>query len=115
MLALRQSIEVEQNRLDGLDRRMFWIAALRNRQLGLWAAHTMEMEIDQSEDYADQVVALGMQTEGELEIVDKLTADFARAGMDIPTELICFEMAQRTLSAERQLIQSPAPDLPEAA
>jgi hypothetical protein len=113
MLALRKQFGLEQNRLEGLDRRLFLVAALRNRQLGLWAAHTMEMELDQTEDYADQLVALGMQSEGELAVVDKLNEDFTQAGMDIPMEVICLEMAQRTLSAERHLSRSA--DLPRAA
>ncbi len=113
MLALRKQIEREENRLDGLDRRLFLVTALRNRQLGLWAAHTMEMELDQTEEYADEIVALGLQSGGQLAIVDKLSEDFARAGMEIPADVICLEMAQRTLSAERHLSRSA--DLPRAA
>lgn len=92
---------------------MSCVAALRNRQVGLWAAHMMEMEPGETENYADEIVALGMQSGGELAIVDKLTEDFARAGMDVPADVICLEMARRTLSAERQL--SGPPDLPQAA
>jgi hypothetical protein len=110
MLALRQKIAREENRLSGANRRMFWVAALRNRQLGLWAAHSMEMELDETENYADEIVALGMQPGGELAIVDRLMEDFGRAGMDVPTEIVCLEMARRTLSAERQLRRSA--DLP---
>lgn len=115
MQALRHQTELEESRLDGFDRRLLWVAALRNRQLGLWAAHTMEMEFDRTEDYADEIVALGLQSGGELAIVDKLAEDFARTGMDVSTEVICFEMAQRTLLAERHLKRSAAPDLPQAA
>lgn len=115
MLALRKSIELDEQRFNRVDRRMFWVAALRNRQLGLWAAHTMEMDLDRTEDYADEVVALGLQSGGELAIIDKLAADFAEAGLDVSTEAISFEMAQRTLSAEKQLSRPQRPDLPEAA
>ena len=113
MVALRHKFAVIENRLDGLTPRMRLIATLRNRQLGLWAAHMMEFELDQAEEYADGIVALGLQSDGDLAIVDKLVEDFARAGTTVASEVICYEMAQRTLSAEEQLICSP--DLPDAA
>lgn len=113
MLALRNQIERKENRRSSLDRRLFLVTALRNRQLGLWAAHTMELELDQTEEYADEIVALGLQAGGELAIVDKLTEDFARAGMEIPADIICLQMAHRTLSAERHLSRSA--DLLQAA
>lgn len=113
MLALGHKFEVIENSFDGLTPRMRLIATLRNRQLGLWAAHMMEFELAQAEEYADGIVVLGLQSDGDLAIVDKLVEDFARAGMTVPTEVICYEMAQRTLSAEAQLSRSS--DLPEAA
>ncbi len=113
MLALRQKMALDENSSDGLSRRLYWVAALRNRQLGLWAAHTMEMQLDETESYADEIVALGLQSGGELAIVDKLTDDFARAGLEVSPAVICLEMARRTLSAEKKL--SRMPDVSQAA
>lgn len=111
MLVHGQELKTEENRRDVLHRKILRVTTLRNRQLGLWAAYMMEM--DNAEDYADQIVSLGLQRGGDVAIADKLVADFAEAGMDITAEAICLEMAQRTLSAERHLSRSP--DLLQAA
>ncbi len=111
MLVLRQRLATEEARVDAARLKMFRVTALRNRQVGLWAALMMEWE--DVEDYADEIVALGLQRGGELAIVDKLIEDFGQAEMDVSPEVICLEMAQRTLSAERNLSRSP--DLLRAA
>ena len=113
MLVLKQGWAKGESRADELRRKMFRVMALRNRQVGIWAALMMEMEPKQAEDYANEIVALGLQRGGDMAIVDKLIEDFAKAGVPVSPEGVYLEMARRTLSAEQ--ILSPSGDLPRAA
>jgi hypothetical protein len=113
MLVLKQMLAAEESRVDEVHRKMFRVMALRNRQVGIWAALMMEMDPKQAEKYANEVIALGLQKGGDLAIVAKLTEDFAEAGVPVSPEGVYLEMARRTLSAESTL--NSLGDLPRAA
>jgi len=112
MLVLKQRLAKEESKVDELHRKIFQVMVLRNRQVGMWAALMMEMEPKQAEDYANEIVALGLQRGGDLAIVDKLIEDLTQAGVPVSPEAIYLEMARRTLSAEKSL--NPSGDLSRA-
>lgn len=71
-------------------------AALRNRRLGLWAACMLEMNPFAAHAYADEIVAMGLQTGGEKAIIDRIVADFRARGVDVAPETLCIEAARFT-------------------
>lgn len=79
------------------------VSLSRNRRLGLWAAYMLEMDPEGADEYADEIILLGLQRNGERAIVDKLAADLRQAGIGVAPELIRSEMIHFTVSAENDV------------
>ena len=76
------------------------VTLCRNRRLGLWAAYMLEMDPEGADEYADEIILLGLRRNGDRAIVDKLAADLGQAGIGVAPELIRSEMIHFTISAE---------------
>ena len=67
---------------------LFKITARRNKLLGLWAAEIMGISGDDSEIYANEVVASDFEEVGDADVVRKVLGDLSQAGSEITeTEL----------------------------
>jgi hypothetical protein len=60
----------------------FKAQARRDKLLGLWAAEKMGLTGDEAVAYAASVVVADVETAGAHDIVAKILADFAAAGVD---------------------------------
>ena len=96
MLNMGTNVERVASRSDAGTVNHVAIAVLRNRRLGLWAACMMEMAPFAADAYADEIVALGLQRNGEKEIIDRIVADFRKHGVDVTPEALCIEAARFT-------------------
>lgn len=60
----------------------FRIAARRNRLIGDWAAGRLGLSDEAADAYAKSVVAADLQEAGDEDVIRKLVADLAPAGID---------------------------------
>lgn len=59
----------------------FKATARRNKLLGLWAAEKMGLTGDKAADYAKTVVAADLAEAGDADVIAKVMADLAAAGV----------------------------------
>lgn len=59
----------------------FKAAARRNKLLGLWVAEKLGLSGDKAEEYAKSVVIADLQEAGDQDVIAKVLADFAAAGI----------------------------------
>jgi hypothetical protein len=71
-----------ENRFVHDEDRKFRIAARRNRLIGDWAASLLGLTDDKADAYAKSVVAADLQEAGDEDVIRKLVADLAAAGID---------------------------------
>lgn len=61
---------------------LFKATARRNRLVGLWAADLMGITGDEAESYAKEVIMADFKEPGDDDVIEKLKADFEKAGVD---------------------------------
>ncbi len=76
----------------------FKALARRNHKLGLWGAHMLGKTGKAGQAYAETIVALGLESDGNAKILSRLSADFAVEGVDKSQRLI--EQAMDDMMAE---------------
>jgi hypothetical protein len=76
----------------------FRIIARRNKLLGLWTA-------EESDAYAKSVVQADFEEVGDEDVIRKLSADFAAAGVDVSDADVRVALADRAVAARRQFIE----------
>jgi hypothetical protein len=62
--------------------KLFRITARRNRLLGEWAAEKLGHSADAAQAYAKTIVVADLEEAGDEDVVRKLVADLAPAGID---------------------------------
>jgi hypothetical protein len=60
----------------------FKATARRDRRIGLWAAELLGLSGEEAEAYAKDMVRINMAKPGDQDVLDKLRADFAAAGIE---------------------------------
>ncbi len=60
---------------------LFKATARRNKLLGLWAAEKMGLSGDKAADYAKSVIEADLSEAGDADVISKLEADLAAAGV----------------------------------
>jgi len=83
----------------------FKAIARRNKLLGLWASEKLGLTGDDAAQYARDTVAADFEREGTEDVVDKVLADFQKAGITISAAEIRSEM-ERLLPVAKQQIMS---------
>jgi hypothetical protein len=83
----------------------FRIVARRNRLLGEWAAARMGLTAEESDAYAKAVVQADFEEVGDEDVIRKLVADFAAAGVDVSDEEVRSALAEKAVEARRQFIE----------
>jgi len=84
----------------------FRIAARRNRIVGSWAARQMGLTPEETDAYAKAVVQADFEESGDEDVIRKLLGDLVGAGVDIDEGRIRTALADATVEARRQLLES---------
>ena len=91
----------------GRDEEMvFRVTARRNKLAGLWAAEAMRLTPEEADAYAKSVVQSDFEHVGDDDVIRKLIADLGRAGIDTDEAQVRSVLAERTIEARRQLMES---------
>ena len=84
----------------------FRVTARRNRLLGQWAAGLMKLTPEETDAYAKAVVQADFEEAGDEDVVRKLIGDLLAAGIEIEDSTIRTALADQTIEARRQLMES---------
>lgn len=84
----------------------FRVIARRNRLLGVWAAGLMKLTPAEADSYAKTVIHAEFDEGGDDDVVRKLIADLTAAGVDTDEAQVRQAMAEQTVAARRQLMES---------
>jgi hypothetical protein len=84
----------------------FRIVARRNKLIGQWAAAQMGLTPEETQAYATAVVQADFEEAGDEDVVRKLLADMAAAGATTDDSAIRAMLAEKTVEARRQLMES---------
>ncbi len=83
----------------------FRITARRNKLLGLWAAERMGLTPEEADAYAKSVVQADFEEAGDEDVVRKLVADLASAGVDTDESTVRAALDAKAVEARRQFIE----------
>ena len=84
----------------------FRVTARRNKLVGLWAAEKMGLTAAEAAPYATSVVQADFEEAGDDDVVRKIVGDLAAAGFETDTVAINAVLAEKTVEARRQLMES---------
>ena len=84
----------------------FRITARRNKLVGLWAAEKMGMSAAEAAPYATSVVQADFEEAGDDDVIRKIVGDLGAAGVDTDAAAITAVLADKTVEARRQLMES---------
>jgi hypothetical protein len=85
----------------------FKAQARRNKLLGLWAAELMELNGDDAEAYAKEVIKADFEEAGDEDVFRKVRGDFDAKGVEQSDHQIRHKMEQ-LLGDARQQVQNEA-------
>ncbi|WBY07799.1 DUF1476 domain-containing protein [Sphingomonas sp. 7/4-4] len=84
----------------------FRVSARRNRLLGHWAAAKMNLTPEETDAYAKAVVQADFEEAGDEDVIRKLLGDLIAAGVEVDDATIRQAIAEKTVEARRQLMES---------
>lgn len=84
----------------------FRVTARRNKLVGLWAAEKMGLTAAEAAPYATSVVQADFEEAGDDDVVRKIVGDLSAAGVEIDTAAVTALLAEKTVEARRQLMES---------
>jgi hypothetical protein len=84
----------------------FRVSARRNRLLGQWAAAKMKLTPEETDAYAKAVVQADFEEAGDEDVIRKLLGDLIAAGVEVDDATIRQAIAEQTVEARRQLMES---------
>jgi hypothetical protein len=84
----------------------FRVTARRNKLTGIWAADRMGLTAEETDSYAKGVVQADFEEAGDEDVVRKLLGDLTAAGVDTSDEEVRKALADFTVEARRQLMES---------
>ncbi len=103
MTTLRDRGEGFENKFAHDQELEFRVTARRNRLLGLWAAEKLGRMGAEAEAYAREVIEADLKEAGDEDVIAKLMADFAAAGVLVSRAELLEAMAARRAEARAQL------------
>lgn len=71
----------------------FKVISRRNKLLGEWAADTMQYDNEKKERYVKEVVQAGVNISDEAKVVEKISGDFEREGVEVDSREIARQLA----------------------
>ncbi len=84
----------------------FRVTARRNKLLGQWAASRMGLTPEETDSYAKSVVQADFEEVGDEDVIRKLLGDLTGAQVETSDEEIRQALADLTVEARRQLMES---------
>jgi hypothetical protein len=84
----------------------FRVTARRNKLVGQWAAGLMGLTPEETTAYATSVVQADFEEAGDDDVVRKLIGDLTAARVDVDDAAIRQALADKTVEARRQLMES---------
>ncbi len=84
----------------------FRVTARRNKLVGLWAAEKMGLTAAEAAPYATSVVQADFEEAGDDDVVRKIVGDLAAAGVEVDNAAVTALLAEKTVEARRQLMES---------
>lgn len=84
----------------------FRIHARRNKLVGQWAAGLMGLTPEETTAYATSVVQADFEEAGDEDVIRKLIGDLTAAQVDVDDAAIRQALADKTVEARRQLMES---------
>lgn len=84
----------------------FRVTARRNKLLGQWAASRMGLTPEETNSYAKSVVQADFEEVGDEDVIRKLLGDLTGAQVETSDEEIRQALADMTVEARRQLMES---------
>jgi hypothetical protein len=84
----------------------FRVTARRNKLVGQWAAGLMGLTPEETAAYATAVVQADFEEAGDDDVVRKLLGDLTAATVEIDEAAIRQALADKTVEARRQLMES---------
>ena len=84
----------------------FHVTARRNKLLGQWAASRMGLTPEETDSYAKSVVQADFEEVGDEDVIRKLLGDLTGAQVETSDEEIRQALADMTVEARRQLMES---------
>jgi hypothetical protein len=84
----------------------FRVTARRNKLLGQWAAEKMGLTAEETAAYATSVVQADFEEAGEEDVIRKLLGDLTAAGVQTDDDTVRAALADKTVEARRQLMES---------
>jgi hypothetical protein len=84
----------------------FRVTARRNKLLGQWAASRMGLTPEETDSYAKSVVQADFEEVGDEDVIRKLLGDLTGAQVETSDEEIRQALADMTVEARRQLMES---------
>jgi hypothetical protein len=83
----------------------FRIVARRNRLVGEWAAALMGLTPEETDAYAKSVVQADFEEVGDNDVIHKLVADLARAGVETSENAVRDALDAKLIEARRHFIE----------
>ncbi len=83
---------------------LFKATARRNKLLGLWAAEKLNKSGDAAQAYAKEVVLADFDEPGDDDVLRKVSADFAAAGISMTAQELRYEMDRLLVLAKQQIL-----------
>ena len=83
----------------------FRVVARRNRLVGEWAAARMGLTPEETDAYAKAVVQADFEEAGDEDVIRKLIADLAAAGVEVDDTAVRAALDEKAIEARRQFIE----------
>jgi hypothetical protein len=84
----------------------FRVSARRNKLLGHWAAKKMGLTAEETDSYGKSIVQADFEEAGDEDVIRKILGDLMAAGVETTDDDVRQAMAEVTIEARRQLIES---------
>ena len=84
----------------------FRVTARRNKLVGQWAAAKMGLTAEETDSYAKSVVQADFEESGDEDVIRKIMGDLTAAGVDTSDEDVRQALAEKSVEARRQLMES---------
>ena len=87
-----------EKKIDLDAQKKFKVTAIRNKNLGKWAAEQLELESSKFEDYIDAVIMADFKKPGYEDVIEKILSDFKEANINISSS----EIEEKLLKYEKE-------------
>lgn len=87
-----------EKKIDLDAQKKFKVTAIRNKNLGKWAAELLELESSKIDDYIDEIIMADFNEPGYEDVIKKILSDFKEANINISFS----EIEEKLLKYEKE-------------